>query len=49
MKDSIITIFGGVHNLVLGDWWTDKSTEEELALVREPNTPNESILILTKL
>lgn len=49
MTDSIITIFGGVHNLVLGDWWIDKSTEDELALVREPNTPNESILILTKL
>lgn len=45
----IITIFGGVYNVILGDWWIVKSNKNELQLSREPNTKYTSTLTLKKL
>ena len=46
IKDKIISIYGGVHNILLGDWWIEKSSKEKLILKREPNTEYEAILTL---
>lgn len=49
IKDKIISIYGGVHNILLGDWWIEKKSKGNLILKREPNTEYEAILTLNKL
>lgn len=44
-----ILLYGGVHNVLLGDWVVQDFSKKRLYLKREPNTPYESTLILTKL
>lgn len=44
----IITIYGGVHNILLGDWWIEKSSKDSIILKREPNSNYESVLTLNR-
>lgn len=44
----IITIYGGVHNILLGDWWIEKSSKNSIILKREPNSNYESVLTLNR-
>lgn len=47
-EGKIISLYGGVSNILLGDWWIEASSGEYLSLKREPDTEYESTLILKK-
>lgn len=49
VDNKIITIYGGVNNLLLGDWWIEKTSNKSITLKRESNTKYESVLVLNKL
>jgi len=49
IEDNILLIFGGVHNILLGDWWVREYNGKKMILTREPNSPYEATLSIYKL
>jgi hypothetical protein len=49
IENNIISIYGGLRNILSGDWWIKESSGNKLILKREPNSEYESTLIINKL
>nr|WP_321522996.1 hypothetical protein [uncultured Macellibacteroides sp.] len=44
----VVSIFGGVHNILLGDWYIYQLSKKQLTLKRDMDISTESTLILNK-